>query len=85
MPDMCKLLFPDVVTGPGVRSITERLGDMETYRYSGGAFKATQGALGFAARLLGNIDSAYCIFLVWLLGFELNPGRPNEQGKEDEA
>jgi len=70
MPDMCKLLFPDVVTGPGVRSITERLDDMETYRYSGGAFKATQGALGFAARLLGNIDSAYCIFLVWLLGFE---------------
>ena len=78
MPDMCKLLFPDVVTGPGVRSITERLGDMETYRYSGGAFKATQGALGFAARLLGNIDSAYCIFLVWLLEFEF--GQPKRTG-----
>jgi hypothetical protein len=51
MPDMCKQLFPDVVTRSRPAVITERLNDIWTYRYLGGNFRATRGALGFATQI----------------------------------
>ena len=80
MPDMCKQLFPDVVTRPRPAVITERLNDIQTYRYLGG-FRGYAGCPRICnPDYLATLIRLAVYFLFVSSG--LNQGRLNTQGKK---